>query len=335
MNFATIRTADKRTAKPAEAWRRALLEAGCAAETFKSAFICLLCLPPALCAASQCPPSDVCEVTARVLSVREGPADEEGISILHVRMRIRSVGRMVEKSRFSPPAQTCAEAYKKGMKVEINRLKGAGKGLKGSGDDPRAIEGFRPGAVLRGEMRYGCDEKMTWYDFENVVVLSLDSAGQRKSSAKPDDMCLGHQPGRPEVKVAGIYSCVNDAGRRVFEVAYAAEDTGWDYYGPERRHIARCAALSDEPPTKACSEMSAYSCDRERSVDPALCGRGDRVYLACGCGCCGGVEPLRQCLYHSKGDDPKKIIEEDLAAAKNPACAMAGCSRGIEYLWCD
>ena len=152
----------------------------------RGALLCLLCLPPALAAASQCPPNDVCEVTARVLSVREGPADEEGISSLHVRMRILSVGRMVEKSRFSSPAQTCAQAYKKGQKVEITRLKDARKKLKDSGNDPRELEGFRPGAVLRGEIRYGCDERMSWYDFENIVALrpAVPAASRRAPRAE-------------------------------------------------------------------------------------------------------------------------------------------------------
>lgn len=58
-------------------------------------------------------------------------------------------------------------------------------------------------------------------------------------------------------------------------------------------------------------------------------------YIACGCGCCGGVTPSKQCLYHEKGDDLAKIIAADRAASKRPSCANVGCSRGTEYVYCD
>jgi len=58
-------------------------------------------------------------------------------------------------------------------------------------------------------------------------------------------------------------------------------------------------------------------------------------YTACGCGCCGGVEPTLKCLYHSKGDDIQKIIEEDKQAAQNPLCPQMGCSHPIKYIYCD
>lgn len=58
-------------------------------------------------------------------------------------------------------------------------------------------------------------------------------------------------------------------------------------------------------------------------------------YTACGCGCCGGVEPTVKCLYHSKGDDIQKIIENDKQAAQNPACPQMGCSHPIKYIYCD
>ena len=58
-------------------------------------------------------------------------------------------------------------------------------------------------------------------------------------------------------------------------------------------------------------------------------------YIACGCGCCGGEEPAVKCLYYSKGDDIKKIIEEDKKAAQDPICPTVGCSKGIKYIYCD
>lgn len=58
-------------------------------------------------------------------------------------------------------------------------------------------------------------------------------------------------------------------------------------------------------------------------------------YVACGCGCCNGVEPQRRCLSRSKGEDIQKIIEEDKKAAQSPSCRYVGCSRPILYLYCD
>ena len=59
-------------------------------------------------------------------------------------------------------------------------------------------------------------------------------------------------------------------------------------------------------------------------------------YLACGCGCCGGSgTPIKECLYRSKGDDLQKIIEQDEIQKKSPLCNVVGCSRGVEYRYCD
>ena len=58
-------------------------------------------------------------------------------------------------------------------------------------------------------------------------------------------------------------------------------------------------------------------------------------YLACGCGCCTGAEPEIKCLYHSKGDDLKNIIANDIKFSHSPACPLAGCSIPITYKYCD
>jgi len=55
-------------------------------------------------------------------------------------------------------------------------------------------------------------------------------------------------------------------------------------------------------------------------------------YTACGCGCCGGVEPEERCL-REKGE-LERVRAEDRKARKNPDCAMAGCSRGVRYKYC-
>ncbi len=59
------------------------------------------------------------------------------------------------------------------------------------------------------------------------------------------------------------------------------------------------------------------------------------TYVACGCGCCGGVEPVKQCLYRAKGEDLATIKKADEKSRKDPQCAMRGCSMGTAYSYCD
>lgn len=54
-----------------------------------------------------------------------------------------------------------------------------------------------------------------------------------------------------------------------------------------------------------------------------------QTYVACGCGCCGSAEPVKQCLYHSNGDNLEQIINQDKKSRKNSQCALMGCSNGI------
>lgn len=58
-------------------------------------------------------------------------------------------------------------------------------------------------------------------------------------------------------------------------------------------------------------------------------------YVACGCGCCAGAVPDKQCLYHAKNDNMFDIISTDVKAKQNPQCSTMGCSRGTEYSYCD
>ena len=59
------------------------------------------------------------------------------------------------------------------------------------------------------------------------------------------------------------------------------------------------------------------------------------TYIACGCGCCIGVEPENQCLYRAKGESLQTIIEKDKQAAKNMECPLLGCNYPIKYSYCD
>jgi hypothetical protein len=60
-------------------------------------------------------------------------------------------------------------------------------------------------------------------------------------------------------------------------------------------------------------------------------------YVACGCGCCGGLpEPTQKtCVYHAKGDSLEAIKANDEKSRQSPKCAVVGCSRGTKYEFCD
>ncbi|RKI14835.1 hypothetical protein D7Y15_14450 [Corallococcus sp. AB030] len=59
------------------------------------------------------------------------------------------------------------------------------------------------------------------------------------------------------------------------------------------------------------------------------------TYVACGCGCCGGVEPEVKCLSCANKDDLQALIQKDQAAQKDPQCSVMGCSTGTKYVYCD
>jgi hypothetical protein len=60
------------------------------------------------------------------------------------------------------------------------------------------------------------------------------------------------------------------------------------------------------------------------------------VYIACGCGCCGGYpveEQAEKCVKNEA--ELQKIIREDQKIRKNNnICALAGCSAGVKYKIC-
>ncbi|MCK5477240.1 MAG: hypothetical protein KAI55_04940 [Candidatus Aenigmarchaeota archaeon] len=59
-------------------------------------------------------------------------------------------------------------------------------------------------------------------------------------------------------------------------------------------------------------------------------------YVACGCACCPDIDPEEKCIYHSKGDDLNKIIEEDKKLAQSSICEKRlACSSPIKYIYCD
>lgn len=56
-------------------------------------------------------------------------------------------------------------------------------------------------------------------------------------------------------------------------------------------------------------------------------------YIACGCGCCRGVEPREVCVANEE-ELAEKSAEDKLAAAAE-SCAYAGCAAGTIYRICE
>jgi hypothetical protein len=59
------------------------------------------------------------------------------------------------------------------------------------------------------------------------------------------------------------------------------------------------------------------------------------TYRACGCGCCGGVEPMLRCYYPEIPGHLASIVADDQSVAQREECANVGCSLPVEYVCCD
>lgn len=57
-------------------------------------------------------------------------------------------------------------------------------------------------------------------------------------------------------------------------------------------------------------------------------------FVDCGCGCCGGTEPIDVCVRASAGETLSSVRGDPVQPT--PAqCATVGCSLGLRYLCCD
>ncbi|KFE70715.1 hypothetical protein DB31_5757 [Hyalangium minutum] len=72
--------------------------------------------------------------------------------------------------------------------------------------------------------------------------------------------------------------------------------------------------------------------EEQLSEEEAVPVPGDS-YLACGCGCCGGVEPEVRCL--SQGETLQTHIARDKEQAASPNCPWQGCFFPVKYKICD
>jgi hypothetical protein len=88
--------------------------------------------------------------------------------------------------------------------------------------------------------------------------------------------------------------------------------------------------VENEPPKETGVVQNSSPEAKEKIAEPTNT-QTPKSYIACGCGCCGGVKPIKRCLYRSNGDDLQKIIDEDREQGRNPQCDRIGCAIGIEY----
>lgn len=105
---------------------------------------------------------------------------------------------------------------------------------------------------------------------------------------------------------------------------------------PASEHTAEPGPAESAPgaPTSPATPESPAAASTSEPGAPAAAAKRES-YVACGCGCCGGAEPVKKCIDRAKGDDLAKIKAEDEKARKRPQCAVMGCSRGTEYSYCD
>ncbi|MDC0712422.1 hypothetical protein POL68_28430 [Stigmatella sp. ncwal1] len=71
--------------------------------------------------------------------------------------------------------------------------------------------------------------------------------------------------------------------------------------------------------------------DEQMPADELVSAPGDS-YLACGCGCCGGVAPTVRCL--APGETLQSIIARDKEQAASPNCPFQGCFFPVKYVDC-
>lgn len=155
------------------------------------------------------------------------------------------------------------------------------------------------------------------------------------------DICSGYFYEQPEIETGGIFLCKDKYSKddQIYVVPLMAEDVGELYFDSNRNIIAHCGMNADDPYPGKCKDIRLkYSCDKTRNLRPQLCVKEySQSYTACGCGCCGGVDPnpIQKCLYHSRGEDLREIMKSDEAQRLSPDCKFIGCARGTKYTYCD
>lgn len=129
-------------------------------------------------------------------------------------------------------------------------------------------------------------------------------------------------------------------GHQSYSHIYRALHNNTCYEIEEKISTCSCKANSPESPnikdfTQSDKNRVFETLDQVFSSFKFLDSPTPTSYTTCGCGCCGGVQPIEKCLYKSKGDDINRIITEDQSMKNSPICPQVGCSMGIIYKYCD
>lgn len=133
-----------------------------------------------------------------------------------------------------------------------------------------------------------------------------------------DPCFIDGQPRPPYV--FSFEQSVNSTNNRSVQMEY--RDLGLSVTFRYENEVYEITYVSDKWPIGTTTSM----CDQPRK---------GLSFIACGCGCCGGMTThIKKCIYSSKGDDIKKWVEEDKKWTGS-VCATVGCSPGIKYIYCD
>lgn len=132
----------------------------------KYIFMMVLLFISSVALASIFPPNCICEITAKVLSVKEYISgyrvDKEKRKATHVEMMIEilKIGPMV-RSGYSPD-MTC-DQYKIGERLKVHAIK------ERDFVNEKAV--IKKNAVIRGNIEYSGDERGSWYNFDKIEIV--------------------------------------------------------------------------------------------------------------------------------------------------------------------
>lgn len=95
-------------------------------------------------------------------------------------------------------------------------------------------------------------------------------------------------------------------------------------------------ALEPAPAREPAPALEPAPAQSTPAATPAA-GPKLKSYLACGCGCCGGLDErsaAKECVDRKKGETLEQIKARDEQQGRDPGCAVRGCSRGTLYTYC-
>ncbi len=103
-----------------------------------------------------------------------------------------------------------------------------------------------------------------------IVVIALVNHGLTIMSTPTEkfDMCLGHFPNNPDLKIVSVHLCENGQSDKIYEIFYDRSNAPADYFDLDRNAIARCGIVSGG---KCADIIKYYSCARDKNLWQELC----------------------------------------------------------------